>query len=117
MGKRIVVADNDPEWRDLIALDLTLEGHRIVGEAGSGEEALALCAAAPPDVLVVDHRMPPGMDGAIVAARVRDLLPQVPVIIFSNQEDPAVLAAAVRAGARLVLKTNLRALRQAVLEV
>lgn len=116
MGRRIVVADNDAEWRDLVALDLTLEGHRVVGEASSGEEAIELCQATDPEVLVVDHRMPPGMDGATVASRVRELRPGLPVIVFSNQDDPVVIAAAEAAGARFVLKTNLRALRQAVLD-
>ena len=113
-GSRIVVADNDPEWLELIALDLSLEGHEIVARAASGLEALACCDEHQPEVLVVDYRMPPGMNGVEVAERVRDAHPDVAVVVFSNYEDPVMIAAAEAAGATFVLKTNMRALRKAV---
>jgi CheY-like chemotaxis protein len=115
-AKRIVVADNDPEWLELIVLDLELEGHEIVGRATTGEGALRECAELLPDVLVVDHRMPPGMTGLMVVERLRDTNPDVRAIVFSNFEDPALAEAVERAGARFVLKTNMRALRQAVVD-
>jgi CheY-like chemotaxis protein len=113
-AKRIVIADNDDEWLSLIALDLQLEGHDIVGTATSGDDALTVCHALLPDVLVVDHRMPPGRTGLSVASTLREDLPDIAVILFSNYEDPALMHAAVDAGARFVLKTNLRELRRAV---
>src|SRR5438093_10408930 len=69
-GVRLVLADNDDGALDLIALDLGLEGHDIVGLARSGEEAVAQCEAHRPEVLVVDYRMPPGIDGVEGARRV-----------------------------------------------
>jgi CheY-like chemotaxis protein len=112
--KRIVIADNDDEWLGLIALDLRLEGHEVVGTATCGDDALTACHELRPDVLVVDHRMPPGRTGLSVADTVRDDLPDIVVILFTNYEDPALIRAAGDAGARFVLKTNLRELRRAV---
>jgi CheY-like chemotaxis protein len=111
---RIVIADNDAEWLALMALDLELEGHEVVAQAASGDEALASCAATAPDVLVVDYRMPPGIDGVAVALRLRETAPEIAVVVFSNYEDPVVERRAIDAGARFVLKTNLRALRAAI---
>jgi CheY-like chemotaxis protein len=37
---RVLLADNDPVWLDLVDLDLGLEGHEVVGRATSGEEVL-----------------------------------------------------------------------------
>jgi CheY-like chemotaxis protein len=113
-GRRIIVVDNDPEWLDLIALDLSLEGHEVVARATNGVDALAACAAHDPEVLVVDYRMPPGMSGVAVAQRMRDEHPDIRVVMFSNYEDPAMIEEAEGAGARFVLKTNMRALRAAV---
>jgi len=115
-GRRVVVADNDPDALDLACTDLRLEGHEIVGWATDGETALALCRELEPDVLVVDYRMPPGPDGAEVARRVRRAMPGVSVVVFTNYDNPEVTRAVRRAGARLVLKGELAALRRAVVD-
>lgn len=109
---RLVVADNDDDALELVALDLRLEGHEIVGSATGGDDAIELCRAERPDALVVDYRMPPGPDGVEVARAVRSEQPSIAVIVYSNYRDPAVMAAAVAAGARFLPKGNLRALRR-----
>jgi CheY-like chemotaxis protein len=109
---RLVVADNDDDALELVALDLRLEGHDIVGAATGGDDAIALCRSEHPDVLVVDYRMPPGPDGVAVARAVRAEQPSIAVIVYSNYRDPAVMAAAADAGARFLPKGNLRALRR-----
>jgi DNA-binding NarL/FixJ family response regulator len=113
-GRRVVIADNDPDALELVRTDLGLEGHDIVGSAEDGEAALQLCRELHPDVLVVDYRMPPGPDGAEVARRVRKELPAVRVVVFTNYDSADVVRAVRRAGARLVLKGELDELRRAV---
>jgi DNA-binding NarL/FixJ family response regulator len=113
-GRRLVVADNDPDALDLACTDLRLEGHEIVGCANDGEAALALCRELEPDVLVIDYRMPPGPNGAEVARRMRQDMPAVSVVVFTNYDNPEVVRAVRRAGARLVPKGELAALRRAV---
>ena len=113
-GRRVVVADNDPDALELVLVDLRLEGHDIVGAAADGESALRLCRDLRPDVLVVDYRMPPGPNGADVAGRIQAEMPAMVVVVFTNYDTPEVRRAVRRAGAHLVMKGRLEELRRAV---
>src|SRR3954453_12990232 len=113
-GKRVVVADNDAEWRELLRTDLSLEGHQVIAVCASGQEALDACREHGPDVLVVDERMPPGINGVEVARRLRDSDPAIRVVVFTNFDEEEITKGAADAGAVFVLKGNLRALRAAL---
>jgi len=108
------VVDNDADALELVVLDLGLEGHDIVGTALDGASALALVVAHRPDVLVVDHRMPPGPWGIEVAETVRREHPEVEVVLYTNYRSAELEARSASAGALLVPKGNLRTLRRAV---
>lgn len=112
--KRVVVVDNDAEWVELIRTDLSLEGHEVVAVGTSGDEAVDLCAQHRPDVLVVDEKMPPGINGVEVARRVRAGDPSIQVVVFTNFDEEEIMKGAADAGAVFVLKGNLRALRAAL---
>ena len=112
--KRVVIADNDAEWLELIRTDLSLEGHQVVAAVQSGEEAIAACREHRPDVLVVDERMPPGLNGVEVARQVRSADPSIQVVLFTNFDEEEIVKGAADAGAVFVLKGNLRALRAAL---
>jgi DNA-binding NarL/FixJ family response regulator len=114
---RLVVADNDPEALDLLVTDFKLEGHEVVGTAYGGDGALELCRELRPDVLVVDFRMPPGMNGVQTAECVRDELPEIRVILYTNYINADVARGARKAGAILIEKGNLRAVRRALVDV
>lgn len=109
---RLALIDNDEAVIELLVLDLGLEGHTIVATAANGEEALRVCAEAQPDVVVVDFRLGPGIDGIEVARRVRS--PGRRVILHTNYVNPTVVRAAETAGAVVVEKGSLGALRRAV---
>ena len=111
---RLVIADNDPDALELAVLDLGLEGHEIVGTASEGTDALAVCERERPDVLVVDYRMPPGMNGVEVARRVLQRQLAGRVVLYTNYSDADVVRAAERAGATYLLKGDLARLRAAV---
>lgn len=111
---RLVIADNDPDALELAVTDLDLEGHDIVGTALEGTTALELCSRLTPDVLVVDHRMPPGPWGVEVAERVRRDHPGMRVVIYSNYQSEDLFRRARACGAVLLPKGNLHALRRAV---
>ncbi len=113
---RLVVADNDPAALDLAVTDLTLEGHEVVAAVLDGAEALRACAEHRPDVLVVDHRMPPGPHGLEVAQRLAREQPDVGVVVFTNYQDRELIDAIDAAGALYIPKGNLRRLRRGVLE-
>ena len=114
VAHRIVVVDNDPDALELVVLDLSLEGIEVVGTAQDGATALRLVAELAPDVLVVDHRMPPGPNGIDVAAEVRASHPETAVVLYSNYQSDDLLARSAALGVRFVPKGNLRTLRRAV---
>ena len=110
-----MLADNDRDALELITLDLGLEGHEIAATARDGAEAVAACERENPDVLVVDYRMPPGIDGIEVARRVLGGASARRVIIYSNYVDAKVIDTAENLGAQWLQKGDLVALRRAVL--
>jgi CheY-like chemotaxis protein len=113
---RVVVVDNDPEVLSLLVTDLTLEGHEVVATASRGEEAIEVCRELRPDAVIIDFRMPPGINGVEAAARLRQELPDLRVVLYTNYVNPDVARGARRAGAVLIEKGNLRALRRALVD-
>lgn len=70
LRKRVLVVDDDPDWRHFLAECLAELGYRVE-EASSGEEALARAAREDFGVILLDLRMP-GMGGEEVARRLPD---------------------------------------------
>jgi NarL family two-component system response regulator LiaR len=75
------------------------EDVEVVGAACSGEEALEKLEGWLPDVVVMDLRMPGGMDGIEATRRVRALSPHTQVVVLTADPDDARVVAALRAGA------------------
>jgi DNA-binding NarL/FixJ family response regulator len=71
----------------------------FVGEAGDGEQALAVCRTARPDVVLMDLRMP-GTSGVAATTILTAELPDIRVVMLTMLEDDTSLVAALRAGAR-----------------
>ena len=71
----------------------------VIGAASSGEEALEKLEGWLPDVVVMDLRMPGGMDGIEATRRVRALSPHTQVVVLTAHTDEARVVAALRAGA------------------
>jgi DNA-binding NarL/FixJ family response regulator len=65
-GRRILVVDDHPGFRETARRWLEAEGWTVVGEAPDGASGLALAAALHPDVALVDIGLP-DMDGFAVA--------------------------------------------------
>ena len=112
MALRLVIVDNDEAVLELLLLDLGLEGHEIMATALNGADALVACDEHRPDVLVVDLRLGPGINGLEVARRVRR--PDLRIVLYTNYVTPNVVKEATAAGVTVVEKGNLYALRQAV---
>lgn len=71
----------------------------VAGTASSGEEALEKLEGWLPDVVVMDLRMPGGIDGVEATRRVRALSPHTQVVVLTADTDDARVGAALRAGA------------------
>ncbi|MBD0418189.1 response regulator transcription factor [Streptomyces sp. TRM S81-3] len=96
---RVLIADDQPLVRRGLALILTPDpAFEVVGEAGDGEEAVALAHRLRPDVVVMDIRMPV-LDGVAATARLARELPGCRVLALSTFDMDEYVVAALRAGA------------------
>jgi len=85
---RLVVVDDSPAVRDILRAMIEVdEGIRIVGEAGTGAEAVAMAFSRNPDVILMDVRMPE-MDGIEATARIMAFRP-TPIVVFSSHTGTA----------------------------
>lgn len=85
-GLRILLAEDEALIRMDLAEMLTEAGHEIVGQAGDGEQAVALAQQTAPDLVVMDIKMP-GMDGISAAEQIgrEGLAPVVMLTAFSDK--------------------------------
>lgn len=104
---RVVVAEDEPAWRNVLQKTVKLmPDAEIVGVAQDGREALDLCLADPPDVLLTDLNMP-RMDGVELIRRLLKQEKDVAVVVLTAHEDDETVFDAFRAGALgYLLKTS-----------
>jgi DNA-binding NarL/FixJ family response regulator len=94
-----LVEDHHIMRRGLASLLMTELEAEIVGEAASGEDALALLKAENlPDVVIMDISLP-GINGIETTRSIRTLYPDVKVLVLSMYNNPTVLHEAIQAGA------------------
>jgi DNA-binding NarL/FixJ family response regulator len=95
MDVRVLTVDDQPVFRGVArALIAATPGFESIGEAESGEEALAAVERLAPQLVLLDVRMP-GLDGIEVARRLHGSHPETVVVLVSTEE-PAELPAARR---------------------
>ncbi len=96
---RVMLVDDHAVVRSGLATFLmTCDDMELVGEAESGEQALARCAQAKPDVVLMDLVMP-GMDGATATRQLRQRCPNVQVIVLTSFREQELVQGALQAGA------------------
>lgn len=96
---RLLIADDQALVRGAIASLLELERDlSVVGQAGTGDEAIAKAVELTPDVVLMDVEMP-GMDGIAATALVRRRVPSCRVLIVTTFGRPGYLRRALQAGA------------------
>ncbi len=97
---RILIADDHPTFRDgLRALLDAAPDMASVGEAATGDEAVALAASLQPDVVLMDIQMP-GTNGIEATRAILHASPHIGVLMVTMFEDDGSVFAAMRAGAR-----------------
>jgi DNA-binding NarL/FixJ family response regulator len=97
---RILVAEDHPLFRKgMISLLSSVPEFEVVGEATTGEEAIAHAAQLQPDVVLMDLQMPE-VNGIEATRRILQESPSVRVLVVTLFEDDDSVFMALRAGAR-----------------
>ncbi|MET9495718.1 response regulator transcription factor [Streptomyces sp. NPDC006552] len=99
---RLLLCDDHAVIRaGLLALLDSAPGIEVVGEAGTGEEALALAARLAPDVVLMDLQLGTGIDGAETTRRLTSTpdAPHPHVLVLTTYDTDADITRAIEAGA------------------
>jgi DNA-binding NarL/FixJ family response regulator len=97
---RLLIADDHPVFRGgLKMLVDSLDTIELVGEAGNGEEAIALARDLQPDVVLMDLHMP-GVNGIEATRSIVATSPHIGVLVLTMFQDDDSVFAAMRAGAK-----------------
>lgn len=99
MGKRVLIVDDSSIMRKMIRKTIESENHIIVGEAKSGDEAIALYAALKPDLVTMDVTMRE-VDGFAAAKAILSGDPNARIIFLSNLDEEKYSRTAMAMGAK-----------------
>jgi NarL family two-component system response regulator LiaR len=106
---RVLLVDDHAVVRSgLGAFLLAFDDLEMAGEAGSGEEAVAMCGQLQPDVVLMDLVMP-SMDGAAATRAIRERYPHVQIIALTSFKEKELVQKALEAGAIGYLLKNVTA--------
>jgi DNA-binding response OmpR family regulator len=94
---RVLLVEDDRDIAEPLARALGREGYEV-SEAGDGRVALEGVLAAPPDLIILDIGLP-GIDGLEVCRHVRDLHPQLPILMLTARDGELETVAGLDAGA------------------
>jgi DNA-binding response OmpR family regulator len=97
MGQRVLVVDDDPTVSDVVRRYLERAGF-AVALAGDGSAALAAFTREPADLVVLDLMLP-GIDGLEVCRRLRERVPDVPVVMLTALGEEADRVVGLEMGA------------------
>ena len=113
VARLLIIDDHEIARAGMRTMLATEPGWRVVGEAASGQEGVALCRRLVPDLVLMDVRMP-DMDGIAATRAILAEREDTRIIITTMHEDPDYLQRALEAGAiGFVLKD---ATRQTLIE-
>ena len=82
----ILLVDDDPSVRKVVGDMLERSAHRVVAAADGAQALTALLARKDIELVVSDHCMP-GMDGLTLTRRIKELRPDLPVVIMTGYCD------------------------------
>lgn len=96
---RVLIADDHPLFRLGLKFALQAQGFEVVAEAETGSQAVQYCRSCPIDVAILDVRMPDG-DGIAACQQITELGLPVVVVMMTTFQEPGLIEAARRAGAK-----------------
>lgn len=104
---RVLIADDHPHAREGMRTILSGESSfLVVGEASSGEQAIAMADKLQPELVLMDIHMP-GMGGLEAVKAIKTAQPQAKIVIVTVSDEPSHLFEAIKKGAQGYLLKNL----------
>src|SRR5262245_32528715 len=82
IGKRVLLADDEPGVREAVGFLLSIDGHTVV-QATNGDEALEHFGRDQFDLVITDYAMP-GMAGDELAWNIKSVAPALPIIMITG---------------------------------
>jgi len=95
---KLLITDDDGLIRDSLKIMLELQEGWTAETAFNGNEAYEICNASPPDVILMDIRMPI-YDGVTATQKIKAAFPGIKIIMLTTYTDDAYIQAAIEAGA------------------
>jgi DNA-binding NarL/FixJ family response regulator len=90
MMLQLLMVEDNLKLRPALKAGLEATGAvQVVGDCGSGEEALTLCLERGPQVVLMDVQLEGAMNGIEAAVALRREFPRLPVVFYSIQDDDA----------------------------
>lgn len=106
MGRSVLIVDDSSVVRRILNQLFTGNGEfHVCGEAENGREAVERAQQLRPDLIVTDLSMPV-MNGLEATRLLKQLMPAVPIIIYTNHSDPFIGKEAMLAGASAVISKS-----------
>lgn len=106
MAHSILIVDDNRSIRRLVRLHVEISTGWTIYEAENGREAIERARQLHPDIIVLDLSMPE-MNGIATAQELKEIMPNVPLIIFSEYSDVMSAEEAHNAGiSGLISKTK-----------
>jgi DNA-binding NarL/FixJ family response regulator len=104
---KVLLVDDDPLIRQSLKIMLSREEDiTVIGTASDGAEALIMCEAEQPDVVLMDIRMP-NVDGIAATRSIKRAYPDVRIMMLTTFDDKPNISQALSAGADgYLLKTD-----------
>ncbi len=100
MTYNIIIVDDHPLMRKGLAMTLETESDlKVIGQADSAEDGMALFEATRPHVAIVDISLP-GMSGLELIKHLQAIYPSVKIVVVSRHDESLYAERAIRAGAR-----------------
>ena len=114
---RVLLVEDEFLIRWSIAEVLEHAGHQVVQTADAAETLQALSSGPPPDVVLLDLRLPDARDFTLLE-RIRKIAPSAVVVMMTAHGTPEITAEAIRLGARRVMNKpfDMHAVEPALLE-
>ncbi|MBE3557540.1 MAG: response regulator transcription factor [Firmicutes bacterium] len=90
---RVLIVEDEPLYLDLLAMALRqIEPLVIVGRFTEGESALSETASLTPDVALLDIELPGAFNGVQVGLKLREIFPQMGILLLTQHASPGLLA-------------------------